>query len=375
MPKTFETIVQGAKKERDQNAQINFVLAAVADKVRYMGDWRAIDGAFVPRSLQLIGETHFGDCKDLATLTVKILRILGFESEVAWVFRGKNPPAMTDFGFFNFNHAIVSVVLKNRQLWLDPTNFQSFAQGVFEDIAERKALVISDKKIEFRSIEFPPASESQEIAYEVTSINSKQVQHTQVKVEDTGMFALALTGSELKDSKEQFEKAYIDQYANVSDLIKFHFEFFELKSRIVRPIEFHFSFDTHFHPTETSLGTALDFSPPQIIRDIINVDRSNRESDLQFEVPSEATNVYTFSKMKGRGRGLKNCHIRSTWLDYDFEVSAKLDEVTRRVAIKKYIVKAEEVKSKAFESFQSEVRDCGLSKYLVLDRPIERVLK
>ena len=367
LPKIFEKIVEGARRESDPIDQINFVLAAVADKIRYMGDWRALDGAFVPRTLKLIGETHFGDCKDLATLTVKILRSLGFESDVAWVFRGKVAPVVTGFGHINFNHAIASVKIKDRQLWVDPTNFQSFAQGVFEDIADRKALVLNAKKIEFRKIEFVPPAESREFVHELISIDSKKVSKNEVKLEDTGVFALGMTGAELKDSKAQIEKAYMDLYTNATDLIKYHFDAFELKSRIVRTVNLNFTFESHFQPTETSLGSAFDFAPPQILRDMINIDRQNRFSDLHLEVPSDVKSVYTLKNVHGKGRGLKNCHIQSPWIDYDFEVSKALNEVTRHLVVKQYVVSLTELKSKAFENFQREVRSCGFNKLLILD--------
>ncbi len=367
LPKIFEKIVEGARRESDPIDQINFVLAAVADKIRYMGDWRALDGAFVPRTLKLIGETHFGDCKDLATLTVKILRSLGFESDVAWVFRGKVAPVVTGFGHINFNHAIASVKIKDRQLWVDPTNFQSFAQGVFEDIADRKALVLNAKKIEFRKIEFVPPSESREFVHEWISIDSKKVSKNEVKLEDTGVFALGMTGAELRDSKAQIEKAYMDLYTNATDLIKYHFDAFELKSRIVRTVNLNFTFESHFQPTETSLGSAFDFAPPQILRDMINIDRQNRFSDLHLEVPSDVKSVYTLQNVHGKGRGLKNCHIQSPWIDYDFEVSKALNEVTRHLVVKQYVVSLKDLKSKAFENFQREVRSCGFNKLLILD--------
>ncbi len=368
LPAVFKEIVQEAKAKADPLDQINFVLASVADKVRYMGDWRAIDGAFVPRSLAKIGETHFGDCKDLSTLTVKILRMLGFESDVAWVMRGRTTPAISDFGFVNFNHAIVSLVLKERQLWLDPTNFQSYASGIFEDIAERRALVLNSKKIEFRKIEFPPGAESRDITHEWNAIDTHQMRSAKITIEDTGSFALSITGAELRDSKEQFEKAFVDLYTNPSDLIRFKFEPFELKSRIVKALHFRFQFDAHFHPSQTSLGEALDFSPPQLIRDLMNVDVAKRESDLQLEVPSEMTNIFTLDNLKGQGHGLQNCKVKSPWLDYSFEVNSGLNEIKRQLIVKKYVIQISEIKSEAFESFQSQVRKCGVSKFLVLKK-------
>ncbi len=369
LPKAFEPIIVQAKRETDPIRQINFVLSSVADKIRYMGDWRSIDGAYIPRALAKISETHFGDCKDLATLTAKLLRILGYEADVAWVFRGKVLPITTDFGYLNFNHAIVSVRLTDKQLWLDATNFQSYAQGIFEDIGGRRALLMNPKRLEFRSIEFSPSNQNREVTEELTSLNSIKERHNSVKVDDSGAFALNLAGAELKDSKEQIEKAYIDLYANVSDLIGYKFEPFDLKSRAVQALQFRFSYDTYFRPTETSLGPAYDFSPPQIIKDIINVDRKTRVSDLQLEVPSEAVNVFKFEKIKGKGDGLKNCRIESPWLSYAFEVEKNRSQVTRSLVIKKYFVSLEDVKSKTFEDFQNEARTCGLNKYLVLDLP------
>ncbi|MGZ3791591.1 MAG: DUF3857 domain-containing protein, partial [Bdellovibrio sp.] len=142
-PEKYKSLLDEVKVEKTDTEKIAQLLNRLSEKMRYMGDWRHRDGGIIPRSLTEITETQSGDCKDLSILTTKLLRELGFNAWVALVNRGSFVPQYTDFpNTSSFNHAIVFARLGNKKLWLDPTNFQSYPEGVFEDIAGRKALIL-----------------------------------------------------------------------------------------------------------------------------------------------------------------------------------------------------------------------------------------
>ena len=124
--------------------KLNTVTSLLAENINYLGDWRPISGLYVPRDLEAIANTKLADCKDFSAATAAILRKLGMEAHISWVKRGlgafESPtplPTMTEF-----NHAIVRAVTSGRTYWVDPTNFSSFAQGIFPDIADKRTLTL-----------------------------------------------------------------------------------------------------------------------------------------------------------------------------------------------------------------------------------------
>ena len=91
LPPPFEKILAAAKKQKTYIDKINTTTSLLADAVRYMGDWRPTRGGHIPRPLDTIASTKFGDCKDFTVSTVAILRRLGMEAKAAWVERAPNP--------------------------------------------------------------------------------------------------------------------------------------------------------------------------------------------------------------------------------------------------------------------------------------------
>src|SRR5512140_2481919 len=108
----------GAAKGRD-----NLVRAALAwmhKEVRYTGVELG-DAALVPRSPAEVLTRKYGDCKDLATLLVGLLRARGIEAQVALLRTGWDEVAPSLPGAGGFDHAIVFVP-GAPPLWVDPTS-------------------------------------------------------------------------------------------------------------------------------------------------------------------------------------------------------------------------------------------------------------
>jgi hypothetical protein len=63
LPISYRNIFLRAAAKKDPIDQINTVTSLLQDEVRYMGDWRTLQGGHVPRTLSTIASTRFGDCK------------------------------------------------------------------------------------------------------------------------------------------------------------------------------------------------------------------------------------------------------------------------------------------------------------------------
>lgn len=102
------------------------------------------EGALVPRSPDETVGKGFGDCKDMASLLVSMLRAVNVPAHVA-LLDASTLPDLTDglAGFGELNHAIVRID-GPKPVWVDPT-FAFGAPGVLPPVDQgRGAVVIAD---------------------------------------------------------------------------------------------------------------------------------------------------------------------------------------------------------------------------------------
>ncbi|WP_257458036.1 DUF3857 domain-containing protein [Archangium lipolyticum] len=123
---------------KDRRAVAQRLLEWVQGSVRYTGlEFGA--SAVVPTSPQDTLARQFGDCKDLSTLMVGLLRASGLPAHVALVRSGREDvPELPGMGFFN--HAIVYVP-GTPALWIDPTDPAAEVGGPVAGLEGRHALV------------------------------------------------------------------------------------------------------------------------------------------------------------------------------------------------------------------------------------------
>lgn len=121
-------------------AEIDRLVAAHDDPAELAAEWLRLvqrrlryfalalgEGGLVPRGLDAIWTTGFGDCKDAAQLYIAGARRMGLDACAALVST-THGPALNDFlpSTAVFNHCIVRLRLNGVSYWLDPT---SQAQG------------------------------------------------------------------------------------------------------------------------------------------------------------------------------------------------------------------------------------------------------
>ncbi len=369
LPVYFSNTVIQARSIKKPIDQINFVLSHLADSIRYMGDWRAVDGGFVPRSIKTIAESRFGDCKDMSLVTVKILRELGLKAFVALTYRSTSPNRTTKVPFVSvFNHAIVWVNLEGRNLWLDPTNFYSFADGVSEDIGNREGLILNPSNLELKFIEFSSRENNRQKAREVSRIISTELLRRKMSLDYSGVATLLMIGAELRYSKEYFEESSIANLTDASDVRWYKFDPWNLKSRIVQPIHVTINIESLFHPYETSRGSAISSEAPEVVLDMLKVIPSKRDSSIKLEIPQEWEYTSIFENAEVVGNQIKSCKVHSPWLDYEFNLKNKPLSINRITTIKTYSISPEEVKSPPFAQLQKEVASCGKAKYVIFKK-------
>lgn len=148
VPAKLKPWVNEAAKKKSNVEKINFLMGRMSRDFRYFGDWRRHNGGLIPRSLQEIESSRYGDCKDLSSLLTALLRALKMDARVALIRRGDNEwGAEPDYklpSINRFNHAIVYVKDGEKTYWLDPTNPVMSLQA-YPDISGRPAWLMGEK--------------------------------------------------------------------------------------------------------------------------------------------------------------------------------------------------------------------------------------
>jgi hypothetical protein len=361
LPKAFTNILRKAEKISGATEKINFVTSELAEVMHYLGDWRPINGGYIPRPLSTIASTRFGDCKDFSLATTAILRKLGFEANIALIMRGIDPllspnklPNVTAF-----NHAIVWARDKDREYWIDPTNPTSFSQGILEDISDRPALILHPTNPVYTRTPQPQPSEAIyhfEIAKQAQGNNKFAAKG---KALYGGRAALLFTGAELGDSKKTIDYKIISFMGDVQRMHDWKVGPYNLNSRIVSNLEFQFSFTEEIHGFRTSAGNGLNLELGWLLAGLL-VETKDRVTDLYLGLPYDFQRKVEISRISILGSHDLSCKAESPWADIErkYQKTEAGIRVVDRVQLKSSRIRAKEISSPAYANFQRELRSC-----------------
>ena len=372
LPKGLPGVLQGLNVEKDEPTQfLNTVTSRLAEEFRYFGDWRRRKGGVVPRKLSEIVESHYGDCKDLSLLLVAILRSVGLEADMAWIWRGEMPifERLHELPFESlFNHAITRVKWKDKIFWLDPTNPFSFAQGIPHDIADRPAFVVRPEQ---PFLDHTPSLSS---ADRLMSIDLKyQIEaNAQVLVSGVWKFigadAIWLTVRRYFSAPEVLNYDLIRQLTLGQPIVGYKIEPLQEKSRVVADREVR----VRYRLADIGLRTTAGFGLPLLREDVVDrlLVQLPRVSDLYLSPPGiKRTQIETLM-VKRIGRESMDCDIDSSWVRLTRKVGDSSQGVVAvdTYETKKSFILADEMNTPQFKEFQTKVRECFYRGAIILQR-------
>jgi hypothetical protein len=371
LPSALLSVKESAQKLSDSIEQINHVTAALADKIRYMGDWRSIEGRFSPRSFQTIVESGVGDCKDFSSMTVAILRGLGFQADVALVTR-KMPyltPKKQLPSVDSVNHAIVKVALKDgRVLWVDPTNPTSMAQGVFPDIADRPAIVLNAKA---PSYDYIPAIDPHHAQFENESemeLKNDTILSTKGKLILKGEQSLLLSGATLSNSPQAVEEMLTYHLSGEVTPVHKKINLPDLKSRIVKDIMIDYAYDQENSILFTNKGDGILLDTGWI-ESYLDTSR-DQVGTLYLGYPMILKRKITIPHVQVENLAQLNYEFKTPWL----EAKRECREIEGRIEIEEQFFRtqsfigAQEIKSSAYQDLKKNLKKYCHKVALIVSR-------
>ena len=319
LPPSFNHIIKKAQAKKTTIEKINTVTSLLNDQIRYTGDWRSVNGRYIPRDLDKIAKTQLGDCKDFSAATAVILNQLGLKAQLALVIRGIGESVPESLpGFDNFNHMMLKVTDDSKQIyWIDPTNFESMAGGIFPDIADKMALVIDQTNPAYEKITastYPRAkTHSQRTLLitekdEIIEVGKLLLQHSA---------ALGITGAKLQVSEETIKNAIFYDLTGYS-LTKandFKLKSPPLDSRIVSDLLFEYQLIREGDLLKTNLGPALKPPYNETIDLISNLSPDYVSNQLISDTLKIDSRKTIINNVKVKNVESLNIEVKSPWLE------------------------------------------------------------
>lgn len=134
-----KSLTAGARTDAEKVSQL---LSFVRREVRYTG-LEVQDASIVPALPAEVTARRYGDCKDMSTLLVTMLREVGVEARLALLSASWLPDVPEQLpGSGHFNHAIVYV--PSTKQWVDPTQRFAAPGQLGSSSQGRRALIIDD---------------------------------------------------------------------------------------------------------------------------------------------------------------------------------------------------------------------------------------
>lgn len=362
-------------KEEKIFIRLEQTLKNISNNFRYFGDWRSVDGGFVPRELSEISKTGYGDCKDFSTLVVRAAREMGLKANVAFVFRSFEPfqkKTVPNLGIYN--HAIALVQNpenKNETWWVDATNPRPHLGIIPGDISNRHALVLG-KNPGLKEIPLDSWEKSKQEARVVMS--SQKLPHLDftTKITLTGHMAWEVQNDMRGKSNQQIEE-YLTNYLAISNYDKENFVLKEKSFQDVYPFSVLFDyklterFGIH-RAGELKIFPVYTFGDAH--RRIMDVVPEDRHSDLYMGALKQVQVEQYFQaeglqKLAGTPQ---SCQIESSWLDYSRKVQKeKAPKILDSYRVKKSRITLDEIKSETFHRLQNQLRGCLKGVKLVME--------
>lgn len=147
-------LIQGKNSETEK---VKAIYYWVQDNIRYIAYEDGYSG-YIPTPAQEVLAKKFGDCKGMANLLTEMLKLAGIDARFSWIGTRQIPYPQSLPALCVNNHAICTVFLNGKPVFLDGTeNYEPFGENAFR-IQGKEVMVANGDR--FDIIKVPDMSAS-----------------------------------------------------------------------------------------------------------------------------------------------------------------------------------------------------------------------
>ncbi|MCV9386347.1 transglutaminase-like domain-containing protein [Reichenbachiella ulvae] len=323
----------------------------VQGNVRYIAFEQGMRG-FIPHSSDYVLSKRYGDCKDMSSLLVSMLRSVGLESYYTWIGSRDLPYRYSELASPSVdNHMIASVELGDELVYLDATG--GFTPlGYLTSMIQGKEALVSKGKEEYEILEVPVIPKEKNLMIDTVYVRLQDgVLYGEGRLSLTGLVQVA-NSYKLNQKTQKGEEKYLQRLLSKGSN-KFLLDSYEIEglSELSKPITIDYEFNiadyTNSLMGETYVNLCLDKSASA---DFIQNRSSALENDYQyvnrsvtvFEVPEGYEVTYL----------PENSQLETDEFGYDIGYELKEGEI---VCTKTFYVNTLIISPDRFESWNNAI--------------------
>lgn len=367
LPKALKKVVKKIK-ENHSSRWVEQTLKYVLDNYVYLGDWRPVKGAYIPRSLQEILASKYGDCKDFSLLTVRILRELGMNAYPALVYRDYYP-RLYHFSAPDvnaFNHMIVALKTESGITHLDPTNLTVFTRNIPSDIDGRYVLnILPEPQGITQTRLILPTENHIQLKYKITKLDLEGRDiNIQLDAQVKGLEAHRFMKKLQQETLSEVKKEFLDTFINLKRVKTHKFATFPKSRKIVpkKGLKFSAKMILSTPVVNTSLGRGVVSTRSFYIPNLIDSESFEKQlvADYWINKPLHFAREIVYPIKEVKGSLPDDCIVETDYFSVKtlYQKSKKELIRTDEVRIKKSVLPNKMFQDKEFAEKVQKAQDC-----------------
>lgn len=296
LKRIVDSLTNGVTNEFEKVTRIFYW---VQDNIKYVAFEDGM-GGFVPRESKQICDRRYGDCKDMANITTRMLRLAGIEAYLTWIGSRSIPYKYTEVPCpMVDNHMICTYIVDGKHYFLDGTGKNTPIGTPTAFIQGKEALIgLGDGKYEIATVPIVSADKN----FRVDTVSMTIGEHGAI----SGHGSYRATGYEKIDlvypmdamdseQKEDFLTGYLEKGSN-----KFKVDTIYYDNLYDRNKDFTIGYDyqvdgyAHNNGDETYVNMCLDKSYVNAL-----IDTAARTAPLEIEYQSTEKHVSVLTIPEG----------------------------------------------------------------------------